>query len=152
LCDFRVRGIEALELFDIAGEHARLVERAVVGERMLVTPCRCEDTRAEDRRSEKHSLVPHIHIVGPGKRETGPCARVIPGRKDRQGKAKLDLVDALDAEDAGDFPDVSENVFELAAVDDFEAGFDAGILAVGPAFEAADVGTGAADHRGDFGE
>ena len=50
---------------------------------MLVTPGRCEDTRAEDRRSEKQLLVPHIYIVGAAKRETAACARLIPGKKDR---------------------------------------------------------------------
>ena len=35
------------------------------------------------------------------------------------------FVDAFDAVDGGDFADIDENGFELAAVDDFEAGVDA---------------------------
>lgn len=62
----------------------------------------------------------------------------------------LDLVDALDSENAGDFSNVRENGFELAAVDDFEAGLDAGILTIGAALEASDVGTRSTDDRGDF--
>src|SRR5277367_900038 len=64
----------------------------------------------------------------------------------------LNLVDAFDAKDAGDFSNVGENGFELAAVDDFEAGLDAGILTVGAALKAADIGAGAADDGGDSGE
>jgi hypothetical protein len=63
---------------------------------------------------------------------------------------KSDLVDALDAEHSGHFSNVGENGFELAAIDDFEAGFDAGILAVGAALEAANIGACSADDRGDL--
>ena len=64
--------------------------------------------------------------------------------------AKSELVDALDAEDTGYFSNVGENRFELAAIDNFEAGFDAGILTVGAALETADIGARSADDRGDF--
>ena len=40
---------------------------------------------------------------------------------------------------AGDFADVGQDAFELAAVDDLQAGLDAGIEVVGTAFEVADV-------------
>jgi hypothetical protein len=63
----------------------------------------------------------------------------------------LDLVDAFDAVDALDAAYAGEDGFELAAVGDFEAGVDAGVLAIGAAFEHADVGAGAADHRSNFG-
>ena len=60
------------------------------------------------------------------------------------------MVNALDTEDAGHFSNVGENSFELAAVDNFEAGFDAGILAVGAALEAANIGARSANNCGDF--
>jgi hypothetical protein len=54
-------------------------------------------------------------------------------------KRKLDLVDALYAVDAIDATYVGENGFELALVGYFQAGFDASVLAVGAAFESANV-------------
>ena len=78
LGNFLVGGIEAFELLDIAGEHSRLIQRTVVRQRMLVAA-----GRREDAHTEKQSLVPHIYIVGGEKRETGLCAWMIPGRKDR---------------------------------------------------------------------
>src|ERR1700688_2343066 len=45
--------------------------------------------RREDPHTEKQSLVPHIYIVGGGKRETATCAWMIPGRKDRCKKPKI---------------------------------------------------------------
>jgi hypothetical protein len=78
LGDFLVRHIEGFELLNIAGKHPRLVERTVVGEGMLVAA-----HRQQDAHTEKQSLGPHIYIVGAGKRETGECAWVIPGWKDR---------------------------------------------------------------------
>src|SRR5579872_782117 len=145
LGDFRVRSIEPFELLNVAGPHARLVQRTVVRERMLVATRHREGTR-----TEKQLLVPHIYIVGGGKRETAACAWVIPGKKDRSKKRRLNLVDAFDAENTGHFSNVGENGFELAAVDNFEAGLDAGVLAVGAAFETADVGTRTTDDCGDF--
>ena len=65
-----------------------MVQRTVVCEGMLVATCRYEDTRPEDTRFEKQSLVPHIYIVEDGKRETGMCAWMIPGRKDRCQKVE----------------------------------------------------------------
>ena len=74
LGDFWVRYIEPFELLNITGEHARLVEGAVVRERMLMAA-----HRRKCAHTEKQSLVPHIYIVGAGKRETRECAWVIPG-------------------------------------------------------------------------
>lgn len=51
----------------------------------------------------------------------------------------LDLEGAVDAVDALDAANVCENGLELALVGNFEAGFDAGVLLVRPAFESADV-------------
>jgi hypothetical protein len=82
LSDFQVRDIEPFELLDIAGKHPGLVERTVVREGMLMAACCCKDAH-----TEKQSLVPHIYIVGVGKRETRTCAWVIPGWKDRCEKA-----------------------------------------------------------------
>ena len=52
---------------------------------------------------------------------------------------ELNLEGALDAVDALDAANVGENGFELALVGDFEAGFDAGVLLVWPAFEHANI-------------
>src|SRR5271170_141123 len=68
------------------------------------------------------------------------------------GGAFAGLVDALDADYAADAADINEDGFELALVGDFETGFDAGVEFVWAAFEIADVGAGAADDSGDFGE
>src|SRR5260370_16858535 len=62
------------------------------------------------------------------------------------------LVDAFDAENAVDFFQVGENGLQLALVGNFEVGVDARIGAVGTAFQVVNVGTGAADDGGDFGE
>src|SRR5271154_5541481 len=67
-------------------------------------------------------------------------------------RALAGLVDALDADYAGDAADVDEDSFELALVGDFEAGFDAGVEFVRAAFEVANVGAGATDDGGDLGE
>ncbi len=63
---------------------------------------------------------------------------------------KSDLVNAFDSEDAGHFSNVGENGFELAAVDDFETGFDARVLAVGAALETSNIGARSADDCSDF--
>src|SRR5216683_1327248 len=60
------------------------------------------------------------------------------------------LVDAFDAEDAGNFADIDEDRFELALVGNFEVGVDARVGAIGAALEVVDVGTGTADDGGDF--
>ena len=78
LGDFLVRGIEPLELLNIAGEHPRLVKRTIVREGMLITACHCEGAH-----TDKQTLVPHTYSVGGGKREARGCAWVIPGIKDR---------------------------------------------------------------------
>src|SRR5262249_9854606 len=60
------------------------------------------------------------------------------------------LIDALYAVNAGDSANVGQDAFKLAPVDDLEAGLDAGILAIRAAFQITNVGTGAADDRGDL--
>src|SRR5260370_26909096 len=62
------------------------------------------------------------------------------------------LVDAFDAENAGNFADIDEDGFELTAVGDFQLGVNAGVGAVGTAFEVVNVGTRSADDGGDFGK
>jgi hypothetical protein len=58
------------------------------------------------------------------------------------------LVDAFDAEDAGNFADIDEDGFELALVGDFEVGVNARISAIGAAFEVVNIGTGSEGRRG----
>jgi len=52
------------------------------------------------------------------------------------------LVDAFDAENAGNLADIDENGFELAPVGNFEVGINARVGAIGAAFEVVNVGTG----------
>src|SRR3989440_2809528 len=59
------------------------------------------------------------------------------------------LVDAFDAENAGDFFDICKDGFELALIGDFKVGVDARVGAVGAAFQVVNVGAGAADNGGD---
>ena len=76
-----------------------------------------------------------------------------PGRKDRlEELVARGLVNALDALHARYFANICENAFELAAVGDFQTGFDASVEAVRTAFEIANVGAGGADNRGNLGE
>ena len=60
------------------------------------------------------------------------------------------LVDAFDAEHAGNFTDIDEDSLQLALIGDFQIGVNARVGAVGPAFEIVNVGTGSADDGGDF--
>src|SRR5260370_13187447 len=62
------------------------------------------------------------------------------------------LVDAFDAENAGNFAYIRKDSFELALVGNFEVGVDARVGAIGAAFEVVDVGAGSADDGSDFGE
>src|SRR5229473_2457367 len=62
------------------------------------------------------------------------------------------LVDAFDAEDAGNFADVDEDGFELSLIGDFQIGVNARIGAIRAAFEIVNVGAGSADDGGDFGK
>src|SRR5713226_3009817 len=62
------------------------------------------------------------------------------------------LVDAFDAENAGNFADIDEDGFQLTAVGDFQIGVNAGVGAVGTAFEVVNIGTRSADDGGDFGK
>src|SRR5712692_6107406 len=62
------------------------------------------------------------------------------------------LVDAFDAENAGNFADIDEDGFELPAVGDLQIGVNAGVGAIGTALEVVNIGTGSADDGGDFGK
>src|SRR6266404_3683990 len=77
----------------------------------------------------------------------------IPGWKDRwQSLVARRLVNAFDTLHAGDFTDVGENAFQLAAVGNFETGFDTGVQAIGAAFQIANIRASTADDRGNVGE
>src|SRR5580704_18626233 len=65
---------------------------------------------------------------------------------------ELDIVNALDVEDAGDALDGGENAFELFAVVDIERHFHARVQFFAAAFEGADIGARVADGAGDAGE
>src|ERR1700751_5905734 len=67
-------------------------------------------------------------------------------------KSGSDLVDAFDAVNAIDATDVGVDGFELPLVDNFQARFDARILAIRPAFERSNVSAGIAEHGGNFGK
>jgi hypothetical protein len=54
-------------------------------------------------------------------------------------KDALSLVDAFDAKDSVDAADIGNDRFELALVLNFEAGFDARVLAVRAALQGADI-------------
>src|SRR5580704_9080967 len=88
----------------------------------------------------------------PARAEQAPPQEILAGQQSWSAAGKLNLVHAFDPENTGDFSDVGQNGFQLATVDNFQAGFDAGILAVGAALEAADIGARSADDRGDFRE
>src|SRR5260370_16517383 len=62
------------------------------------------------------------------------------------------LVDAVHAENAGDFLYVGENGFELAFIGNFEVGVDARVGAIRPAFQVMNVGTSSADDGSNLGE
>ncbi len=62
------------------------------------------------------------------------------------------VVQALDAEDAGDFADVGGDALELFAVADFQGQIDARVEIIGMAAEGADVGAGFADDSSDVGK
>src|SRR5271154_4090366 len=118
-----------------------------------------EDKPREEARTERRSTRTHESIVAGARKGSGACAVGDTRRKDRSlrgrgsgGRRGLNPVDAFDAENAGDSADVGANGFELAAVDNFQAGRDARILMVGAAFDRSDVRAGAADDGGNFRE
>src|SRR5258708_22585375 len=133
----------------------------------------------EDDDPEKHELMPHDSIVSAamGKarrcvvRDTRAKGQVARTGRMANGKNKFSapvnsaqggsktgntllagLGDALDAQNTGNFLDIGEDGFELTFVGDFEIGVNARVGAVRAAFEVMNVGTGAADDGGDFGE
>src|SRR5260221_5428909 len=72
----------------------------------------------------------------------------IPVRRGRGSLIIAGLVDALDADDSGDFTNVGEDSFKLAAIDNFEAGIDTGVIVIRAAFEIANIRAGSADDSG----
>src|SRR6266853_4980796 len=64
-------------------------------------------------------------------------------------KGYSNLVEAFDAEYAGDFPDIGHDALELLAVGDFQGEVDPGMQIVGVAGEGADIRAGIADDAGD---
>jgi len=70
LLNLGVRGVQFFELLDGAGPHARLIEGAIIRERMLVASARTE----EDKHAEKHELVPHDSILAGAAGAAARCA------------------------------------------------------------------------------
>src|SRR5260370_8470278 len=93
--------------------------------------CAVGDTCAEGQVNRRISKAQYVEI---GSR----------GLKSRSS----DLVDTLHIIHAGDFADIGEDGLELAAIGDFQAGVDARVRAIRSAFQAVDVGSGAADYGG----
>ena len=155
LGNFLVRDAEAFELLNITRPHSRLVQRTVVRKGMLVTTYRQEDTHTEKHslvphtsilREAKRVAAKCVRVI-PGQRyrrdalgsnfklivddsngrvwfSTGGIGKI--WRREAANR-KLNLVNAFDSEDAGNFSDIDEDGFKLAAVHNFQAGFDAGI-------------------------
>jgi len=70
LPNFHVGGVQGFQLLNVAGPHPRLVERAIIRERMFVASARPE----EDYKPEKHELRPHDFIVAGITWKAGKCA------------------------------------------------------------------------------
>src|ERR1700693_5424544 len=62
---------------------------------------------------------------------------------------RSDVVEAFDAEHAGDFANIGGDAFELLAVGDFQREVDAGVQIIGMAAEGANVRAGLRDCPGD---
>src|SRR5579885_720316 len=148
LSDFRIGRVQRLQLLDAVGPHAGLVERAIVGERMLAAGRK--DTSGGN--CKKNESVSHAFSLAATRAGQDRCAVGDTGLWDRWAEGSVGLVDALDAEDAGDFADIEEDGFELAAVRDFEIGVNARVAAVGAAFEFVNIGAGSADDGSDLRE
>src|ERR1700674_4042710 len=61
-------------------------------------------------------------------------------------------MNGVNAVHRGAFAAVGETASRLAAIGNFQAGFDARVELVGSAFKIANVGAGSADDRGNFSE
>src|ERR1700756_2981948 len=109
-----------------------------------------EATRTQAPRSSVRSFMFTFYGTARGQGWSVPSGILV--RRDRyanRGRSpaakwvrsvRSDLVNAFHAVDAGNFANVGEDGFELAAVRNFEAGVDARVQAVGPAFQAGGVG------------
>ena len=78
LRDFRVRGVKGLKLLDAAGKHSRLIERAVIRERMLLAAA-----GKDQRKTEEQDARSHTFIVSAAMKLTRGCAVGDTRRKDR---------------------------------------------------------------------
>src|SRR5260370_14410314 len=129
---------------------------------MLVTAGREKDTDTEKQRAIRHvSMVARRKANGLACAVGDTCAE---GQVNRRiSKAQYveiasrglksrssDLVDTLHIIHAGDSADIGEDGLELAAIGDFQAGVDARVRAIRSAFQAVDVGSGAADYGGNI--
>src|ERR1051325_2081220 len=77
----------------------------------------------------------------------------LPVRRDRRTESVAGgLINALDAENTGDFANVGENGFKLAPVQNFEASVNSGVRPIRAALEIPAIGAGTADDGGNFRE
>src|SRR5207249_11704339 len=77
--DFIIGGVQFFQVFDVAGPHARLIERTIIRERMLIASARPE----EDYQPEKHDLTPHGSILWGQMEKARRCTVRDTVRKDR---------------------------------------------------------------------
>src|SRR5215469_16508936 len=73
-------------------------------------------------------------------------------KRNKKKGVVLDVVNAADVEDSGDFLNLQEDFFELLAVAHIQGNFYAGMQMFADAFEGADIGFDGADCGGDFGK
>ena len=79
LRDFRVRGVQFFQFFDVARPHSRLVQRTVIREQMLLASARPQ----EDKHPEKHPSVRHNYIVWGASGAARECVVRDTRRRDR---------------------------------------------------------------------
>src|ERR1700723_4081080 len=96
-------------------------------------------------------MITGFHIVGVQEttNRRGTANKVWQTLAARQ---KLDVVNALDIEDAGNPLDARENAFQLLAILHVERDFDARAQIPTATFKRADVRAAVADDRGNAGE
>src|SRR6266850_1430878 len=79
LRDFRIRSVQLFQFFDVAGPHARLIERTIVGEQMLIASAYSQ----KSKNAEKKEFVAHTFILAAASGRAAPCAAGDTRRKDR---------------------------------------------------------------------
>lgn len=144
LRDFRVRGVQFFQFFDVAGPHASLIQRPIVGERMAIATADSQ----HNKHPEKKEFVAHAFILTAASRRAARCAAGDTRRKDRYemlcaGKRTKNLsarlVHALHAVHTGNFSDIRYNGLQLALIHNFQIGIHARVAAVGAAFQVVNV-------------